>query len=255
MSRWRPAHACTYVIADLHGKFAALQAILNRILPLREQDRLIFLGDYIDRGDQSPEIIDKLIELKNNFGNRVIFLMGNHEWMLLSLLGELDIYVDIANVDGVWLHNGGRETIQSYERYLTNKNINPRIRGRYIPNIPPSHIEFLSKLKLYYEDSDYIFVHAGCDPNMNLDEQSANLLLWDRSLFNFCKESFEKERGFSLNWEKTVVCGHNCIGPFIREKYIMLDCTSYEKVCCLELNSMECFTTENKEKRMLRYIY
>jgi serine/threonine protein phosphatase 1 len=242
------------VIADLHGKFIALKSILNRILPLRKNDKLIFLGDYIDRGNQSPEILDELIELKKKFNDNIIFLMGNHEWLFLNALDRSKLKIEISKPDLVWLHNGGYETIESYERYLKEKGLYKKdfkkLKG-YIPYIPEPHIEFLSGLSLYYEDEDYIFVHAGCDPNIELHEQSPQLFLWDRTLYAYCSTGMVNN---SL-WKKTVICGHSSQGPLITEKYIMLDASAYEKVCCLELNSMECFTTENKEKRMLRHIY
>lgn len=246
MSRWRPAAECIYVIGDLHGRYLALEAFLNRILPLRKKDKLIFLGDYIDRGPYSAQIVDRLIQLKEKFGDRVTFLMGNHEWFLLSVLGKTDIDLNIPNIEWNWINNGGLETIRSYEKLLDVPKISIIDLEKYIPE---THIEFLSNLELYHETDDYIFVHAGCDPTTSLNLQEAYTFLWDRSFFNHCRAND------NFNWDKTVICGHNSVGPIIKEKYIMIDASKDNKSCCIELNSMECFVTENKEKRMLRYIF
>ena len=94
MSKWRPSNLnCLYVIPDIHGAYSLLEKILKRILPLRKsdggQDKIIFLGDYIDRHVDSHKVLDRIIELKEKYGDSVICLCGNHELMFLEGLGYI----------------------------------------------------------------------------------------------------------------------------------------------------------------------
>ena len=86
MSKWRPSSENIYVIGDIHGKYSALKLILNRILPIRKQDLLIFLGDYVDRGPDSYNVINELIKLKNKYDNVICLLetMNGYLWPRLE---------------------------------------------------------------------------------------------------------------------------------------------------------------------------
>ena len=89
MSKWRPSkNSCLYVIPDIHGAYSLLEKILKRILPLRKsggvQDKIVFLGDFIDRHVDSHLVLDRLIELKKKYGDNVICLWVNHELKFLE---------------------------------------------------------------------------------------------------------------------------------------------------------------------------
>ena len=168
----------TYAIGDLHGELKMLEAMLDK-LPLTEDDTVVFLGDYIDRGPDARGVIDRILQLGEE-GLKVIALKGNHEFMYLNYLRGIDD-------DGLFLVNGGRTTIRSY-RTLWNRNGYP----------PAAHLEFLESLPLFHESENAFFVHAGVRPCVALDNQSDEDLLWIRSDFLGC----------SFDFGKRIVFGH-----------------------------------------------
>lgn len=168
-------HARLLAFGDIHGCRRALAALLREVAP-GEGDRLVFLGDYIDRGPDSAGVVDDLLELRARLPG-TIFLRGNHEQMLLDLLaGD-----DPAN----FLFNGGAKTIASYET-----------RGLWPP--PADHLAFFEQLPTFHATGPFIFVHAGLRPGLALQEQDPDDLLWIRHEF--------LDSGY--DWGKTVVFGH-----------------------------------------------
>ncbi|MBO6088384.1 serine/threonine protein phosphatase [bacterium] len=147
-------------VGDIHGEIGKLNSLLDK-LDLKSDDKVIFLGDYIDRGKHSKEVIDRLIELSKNV--ECVFLKGNHEDMLLKTLISRK-QQDIEH----WLLNGGVETYDNYGDY---------------PAIFNLHGKFLDNLKLYHIEQNYLFVHAGVNPNKDLSEQTEDDLLWIREEF------------------------------------------------------------------------
>ncbi len=126
-----------FVIGDIHGCAKALRALIESIDP-GEDDELVFLGDYIDRGPDSRNVVDQVLELQKRC--RVVALRGNHEIMLLGVLcGGCD--------SAVWLASGGHTTVASY--------------GGTLSRVPTNHIHFFQQLRPFYETNDRIFVHAG----------------------------------------------------------------------------------------------
>jgi serine/threonine protein phosphatase 1 len=166
-------------IGDIHGCAKSLDGLMRELEPT-EDDHLIFIGDYIDRGPDSKGVIDRLIKLGGEF--KCTFLRGNHEDLLLGYLdrGEYDIFA----------MNGGISTLSSY------------MTGDGEMDIPEDHIQFVRDTEMYLETDEYLIVHAGLRPDMtvaeNIEEGNPEVFLWERS---HLKES-------NLPWEKTVVCGH-----------------------------------------------
>jgi len=116
MSKWRPAPECIYVIPDIHGYNDCLDQILSRILPLRPNDQLVFLGDYVDRGPDSDKVLDNLCDLTEKYGDQVTCIMGNHEWLFLASIGAIKVERNPLSTPpiNVWLAHGGVNTIKSY---------------------------------------------------------------------------------------------------------------------------------------------
>ncbi|NBC27107.1 MAG: serine/threonine protein phosphatase [Bacteroidetes bacterium] len=167
-------------IGDVHGCVKSLQALWKKLEPYDEYVHL-FVGDYIDRGPSSKEVVDFLLEVKND--RKTVFLRGNHELMLLDSLE--------TGSTRSWMLNGGKTTLESY-----GKNAS-------VEDIPEEHIEFYRKTRLYYETEEYFFVHAGIPPSMTV-QQSVE----DRSVHDYFLWGREHLNAFSPPWEKTVVFGH-----------------------------------------------
>ena len=135
-----------WVIGDVHGCSRALRGLLEAIAPGTD-DEVIFLGDYIDRGSDSRDCVNQIIELRKH--TRVITLRGNHELMLTSVLfGGMD--------DQVWLSNGGRATVASY--------------GGNLSRIPDAHRDFFTGLLPHHETESEIFVHANYQAELSPGE-------------------------------------------------------------------------------------
>ncbi len=187
----------SFVIGDIHGCSNALESLLEKI-EITQEDYLIFLGDYIDRGPGSAEVISRIIELKNELPH-VITLMGNHEWMFLRYLEGSD--------QEIFLQAGGVQTLESYG-IDHNQEFNPA------DYVPPDHINFLYDLLPYWEDRHYIYVHAGLQPGKHLSQQSSEWYLWARDQFVYTK----------FNFGKQVIFGHTpCKRPLVHPNKIGID--------------------------------
>jgi len=182
-----------YAIGDIHSQYFKLKALVSR-LNIKPEDKLIVLGDYIDRGDMAFEVIEYLIDLERLYN--CVFLMGNHEEMFMDYLSGIH--------ENIFIQNGGQKTIGSYERHGYDINRYTDYRKR---KIPEKHMEFFSNLKMYHEEKDFIFVHAGISAIGPLDKQPSDILLWDRSF------SYIKYKG------KVVVYGHCPSRKILNEKY------------------------------------
>jgi len=164
-----------YAIGDIHGELEKLEELLEQ-LPLRPSDRLIFLGDYVDRGRDAFGVIERLLEIQKQ--RPCVFLLGNHESMFLDFLG----WTDRAYFGGdAFLMNGGDRTLHSYG-FLEESD-----KKKY--RLPKAHEDFLLRLKLYHREGDYLFVHAGINRALLLERDVSYVLrrakvedmLWNRS--------------------------------------------------------------------------
>lgn len=183
-------------VGDIHGCAATMNVLLDA-LELEPDDHLVFVGDYIDRGPDSKGVIDRLMELDQEY--QCTFLRGNHEALLLG-------YLD-SGAFNLWRINGGIATLQSYV-----DNGMPDI------NIPDHHADFARETKMYYETDDYLFVHAGLRADLTIAE---NMEQCDEEVFLWEREHLEAE---TYAWEKTVVCGHTPRPePISKEKLMMID--------------------------------
>jgi serine/threonine protein phosphatase 1 len=147
-------------ISDIHGMYDQFITLLRKI---DDRDQIIFLGDYIDRGPDSKKVLDLLMTLKRN--QNCIFLMGNHEDMMLDYFEGTNRYMD-----GVWFYNGSLYTLKSFNYGVEDEYLN-FIRG------------FLLYYELEIKDKKYLFVHAGVNPEKIINEQDNFDLLWIRDKF------------------------------------------------------------------------
>ncbi len=164
-----------YVIGDIHGCLAPLKRLLESLEPDLHQDRLLFVGDYIDRGPDSRGVVDYILSLKARYpAENIICLKGNHEAMFLDFLAGKD--------RPLFLFNGGLSTLQDYwgEEW---ENL-PELR------LPLDHDRFYRELRPYYATEDYIFVHGGLRPGVPLEEQADEDLFWIRGEFIASPDDF-----------------------------------------------------------------
>lgn len=185
----------TYAIGDIHGCRKTLQKLVES-LPLNSDSLLIFLGDYIDRGPDSKGVIDYLLELREK--RNCLFLLGNHEYLMLDYLKTFDFKH--------WIQNGAQKTIESYGYS----------GGQFI--LPDDHLNFFLSNEYFIDTPDFLFVHGGVRPEKTITDNlkffSKVDMLWER----------DHLKADHLNWEKTVVCGHTPRQqPIVKEKLIAID--------------------------------
>ena len=166
----------TFAIGDIHGCLTAFEKVLS-IVPFEPGDTLVTLGDYVDRGPHSCEVIEKLLSLRSEGKLQLITLRGNHEIMMLMAHHDKEIIRP-------WCDAGGDATMASYLH-------------REFPEIPPTHWDFLEKTLPYHETATHIYVHATVDPGLPMNQQPDHMLYWER----FWNSSPHISG-------KTIICGH-----------------------------------------------
>ena len=159
-----------FAIGDIHGCPDELATILKAIAP-REEDTVVFVGDYVDRGPSARDAVEIVLDLQKGPAE-VVTLKGNHEDMMLSYLGFRGHYGES------FLFNGGAATMDSY-------SIGEDELDNAIEHIPDEHLKFYRNLSLSYLRPPYFFVHAGILPARQLEEQDPEDLLWIRQEFIF----------------------------------------------------------------------
>jgi serine/threonine protein phosphatase 1 len=166
-------------IGDIHGCSKAFDTLLEAVQPAQD-DLIITLGDYVDRGPDSHGVLDRMIALQSR--HRVIALCGNHDLMMIQSR-------DADGEDPAWLAFGGLETLASYA--LTGKE-------GTLADVPESHWDFLEGLKYWYETETHFFVHARVHPEVPLSEQPDHELLWEKLV---------PDQPPHIS-DKTMICGH-----------------------------------------------
>ena len=154
----------TFAVGDVHGCRAMLDRLLARCFRYagKRDVRLVFVGDYIDRGPDSRGVVETLIDLQRRLPNRVVCLRGNHEVLLLEAMAKNDM--------GLWLFNGADTTLASYG-------------VDHVAALPPEHLAWYAALTASFDDGRRFFVHAGVDPERPLHEQTEHDMVWIREPF------------------------------------------------------------------------
>lgn len=167
-----PEGVRVYAIGDVHGRADLLQRLLRQIVEDMEEHpgcdnvKLVFLGDYVDRGYHSKEVIETLLRLEIA-GAGIVFLAGNHEDMMLQ-------FFDDPAVSDLWLKTGGVATLASYGVMLPDSpdiDALTEASNSLSEKMPVEHREFLEGLQEHYVLGDYLFVHAGLRPHIPLSAQ------------------------------------------------------------------------------------
>lgn len=204
-----------FIIGDIHGCLGMVKRLMDKIDWRPDKDRLIFLGDYIDRGEDSAGVIDFIMEI-SKASLYVECILGNHESAFLDYLSGADSWTFLAN--------GGESTLNSY--------VACRGRSAYGGvQIPIEHIAFLKSLHRWIELDDYYVVHAGMQPGIKIDSQSLEDLVWIREPFILSDYDFGKR----------VIFGHTPFPePLVMPNKIGLDTGAVfgNRLTCLELPSL-----------------
>lgn len=180
----------TLVISDIHGCYLEFMELLEKAKYIPEEDKLIVLGDLIDRGKGSKQVVTYLMEMKKLYD--IVVLKGNHEKDFSNWLDEP------FSRDHRYLKNGGWKTIESYCKPRGVYGKHPRTKAT-IRTFYPEDIEFIKNLPLFWEDDKHLYVHAGINLDLkNWKDTSDEDFLWIREAFHYTLN----------NTGKTVIFGH-----------------------------------------------
>ncbi|MCR8657384.1 metallophosphoesterase family protein [Paenibacillus endoradicis] len=176
------------MISDIHGCIKPFNQMLDFIKFNPNKDKLILLGDYVDRGPNSKDVVDKVISLVKEYG--AIALRGNHDQRLVDLISNHD-----NSIQTKFIEHGGIETIHSYcdaKNEINEIDMNKAIS--IISENYSHHIDFLRCLPLYYEDDKHLYVHAGINPKYsNWKEQSDYEFMYIKDEFLYYPTSLDKK--------------------------------------------------------------
>lgn len=209
-----------YAVGDIHGRLDLLEQLLDIMAADRalrwgvENCTVIFLGDYVDRGFHSKDVVEKLAGLTLDWAE-VICLRGNHEDMML------DFTLDPVRSEG-WLHFGGLATLASYGVTLQENDLGQpdlvKASNALVEAVPANHMQFLKDAPHHHAAGDYLFVHAGIRPGVALAAQDPYDMTSIRHEFTESKKDF----GFK------VVHGHTGVqNPQVLSNRVAVDTIAY----------------------------
>lgn len=172
-----------YAIGDVHGCLRELgEAEIRIARDIRRSGRpglVVLLGDYIDRGPSSAQVVEHLMK-PSELGLRRLALCGNHDDIFTKFVATPELYME-------WLELGGRQTLTSYGVDVHHLDLSRKgrdgLRGILAQAIPERHINFLSNLPICLKVGGMLFVHAGLRPKIPLDQQTDEDLMWIREPF------------------------------------------------------------------------
>jgi serine/threonine protein phosphatase 1 len=202
----------TLVVGDIHGCYTLLVKALKQANYQPGLDRLIFLGDYIDRGYESAKVVKLVKELVTE---GAIALMGNHEQMLLDTIRNWEEKRDY------WFLNGGKQTLLSYGVELSKVREEEAVKQA----VPREHLDFFQSLPLYLEDDEYIYCHAGIRPGVPLEKQTRDDLLWIRE--SFLTSPYQGKTIIFGHTPTMLIDGHGIAEVYRRENKIGIDTGAY----------------------------
>ena len=201
-----------FVVGDVHGCLEMLKRLIDKIEWNPSNDRLIFIGDYIDRGEDAKGVVDFILRLKED-SPLVECLLGNHEQMFLDYLSGVN--------SQSFLFNGGTSTLRSYKEVRQSEKD---------PLIPSSHLDFFSSLLPMIEFEQYYIVHAGFRPNIRVEDQDLFDMIWIRDEFIYADYDFGK----------VVIFGHTPFNrPMIMKNKIGIDTGAVFGNCLTSLELSE----------------
>lgn len=221
----------TFVIGDIHGCYNTFCELIYNKCKITKEDEIYLLGDYIDRGPYSKEVVDEILTLIRN-GYNIKPLLGNHEYMLIGAIDSIEMFE-------LWYLNGCKSTLRSFKINHPNQ-------------FSQEYLHFYKNLKYYYLLENYVIVHGGLNFNIDNPFEDLESMLWERN----------KSADLSKTGGRKLVVGHtpkklNEIKESLRKDIIHLDggCVYFGKyaglgnLVALELNSFELFIQQNIDFR------
>jgi len=164
-----------FAVGDIHGRVKALKEVLVAAKFDYKKDKLIIMGDVVDGGYHTYEVVEELLKIENK-----ILVLGNHDVWFMD-------HIRSGWSGEVWISQGGKNTIESYKKNSLQ--------------IPVTHQDFFNRGVYYYEQDNMLFVHGGINPDLPIEKQEQHTLLWDRSIINYARNN---RIG---NWDKVFI-GH-----------------------------------------------
>ena len=231
----------TFVIGDIHGAALAFDGVLNQ-LQLKEEDKIILLGDYIDGYPDFLSVIKIIDDLSSNY--EVISLLGNHDNFARTFFNT-----GIPHTD--WKRNGGKHTLSEFKKVLSA-----------YPEMYDYYSSFFNSLHLYYiDDNNNLFVHAGFEPTRSLTDNKIyfgeRIFYWDRDLIKYARNksvSISNKVDFipSIEMFKEIYVGHTTTGIYSETKPLnflnlwMMDTgAGWEgKLSAMDINTKEVFQSD-----------
>jgi len=217
----------TFVIGDIHGRYGALKDVLDKAKFDYENDKLICLGDIVDGGDQSKEVVEELLKIKN-----MIYVIGNHDLWFIEYFEAKEKNPSYEYTPWIWTSQGGDATLRSYA-----------------DDIPESHKKFFRSGAYYYIYKNMVFVHGGFSYNGSPRFESFETLTWDRKLIYDVKNN-----GSTAIYEHVFV-GHTTTQQFNKEEPItfhnltMMDCGCgwSGKLAMMDIDTREVFLSSKQK--------
>ena len=231
-----PANQRIYCVGDIHGRADLLGRLHQKILIDSEKftgkKTVVYLGDYVDRGEQSRQVIELLLSCPLT-GFESVFLMGNHEKAMMD-------FIEYPIATAAWLGFGGREALNSYAiplAHIPNMREIPELAQQLDNKLPDSHRSFIHATLHSWQCGSYYFVHAGIRPGVALEKQSLEDKLWIRGDF---LES-------TINHGAIIVHGHSItLEPELLPNRIGIDTGAFST------GVLTCLVLEGAEQRLLQ---
>ncbi|MCT4558786.1 MAG: serine/threonine protein phosphatase [Pelagimonas sp.] len=205
-----------FVIGDIHGSVEVVRILLERIQLITAKPKIIFVGDYVDRGEHSAQVLRGLMRLTTHAPDRLICLIGNHEEMLLSFLRDPKATGDR------WLRHGGLQTLASYGISTGQSRDLEEVRDELIENMGQPLIAWLKQRPYQWCSGNVHVVHAGADPDVPMRDQSKDVMTWGHP-------KFRRKPRTDGQW---VVHGHTIVDiPQVAQGRISVDTGAYATGC------------------------
>ena len=233
--KFPPSRQMLFAIGDIHGhadELMAMHTVMRSEIDSQTefQHSIVYLGDYIDRGPDSKRTLEIL---SSGIGRKVdeVFLVGNHDQYLIELI-SLDPSLDRYFIN-FWFEKGGVATMRSlgvtgYGRLLDANDLQ-ELQARCVSALGSNLVAFLKRLKPVHKNGDYVFVHAGIDPSVKLEDQEFADLLLIREPFLSC----------SASWSHPfcVVHGHSISMPSVHSHRVSVDagCNKNGALCAVQI--------------------